>query len=92
MNNKIEMLDIEVSNYTEYLPRAQLQALEAAAEQKQSPKVPKNMGKRAQQKQAQQPSFTVPESMVTPNGVPTAVMSFLEVSVPNDHFEDSSNR
>ncbi|KAE8319287.1 LIM-domain binding protein-domain-containing protein [Aspergillus transmontanensis] len=79
MNNKIEMLDIEVTSYTEYLPRSQLQALEAA-DQKQSPKVSKNMGKRAQQKQAQQPAFTLPESMVTANGVPFAVMSFLEVA------------
>lgn len=80
MNNKIEMLDIDVLNYTEYLPRSQLQALEAL-DQKQSPKVSKNMGKRAQQKQAQlQPAFTLPESMVTTNGVPTAVMSFLEVA------------
>ena len=80
MNNKIEMLDIDVQNYTEYLPRSQLQALEAA-DQKQSPKVSKNMGKRAQQKQVQQPAFTLPESMVTANGVPFAVMSFLEVSL-----------
>jgi hypothetical protein len=72
------MLDIVVMNHTEYLPRSQLQALELA-EQKQSPKVTKNMGKRAQQKQAQQPAFTLPESMVTSNGVPTSVMSFLEV-------------
>lgn len=80
MNNKIEMLDIVVMAHTEYLPRSQLQALELADQQKQSPKVSKNMGKRAQAKQAQQPAFTLPESMVTPNGVPTAVMSFLEVS------------
>ncbi|KAL2872779.1 LIM domain-binding protein [Aspergillus lucknowensis] len=77
--NKIEMLDIVVMNHTEYLPRSQLQALEMA-EQKQSPKVSKNMGKRAQQKQPQQPAFTLPESMVTSNGVPTPVMSFLEVA------------
>lgn len=76
--NKIEMLDIVVMNHTEYLPRGQLQALELA-DQKQSPKLTKGAGKR-QQKQPPQPSFTLPESMVTANGVPTAVMSFLEVS------------
>lgn len=76
MNNKIEMLDIVVSHHTEYIPRSQLQALELS-EQKQSPKATKNTGKR--QKQPQQPPFSLPESMVTPNGVPTAVMSFLEV-------------
>ncbi|KKK26003.1 hypothetical protein AOCH_000459, partial [Aspergillus ochraceoroseus] len=77
--NKIEMLDIVIMNHNEYLPRSQLQALEVLPDQKQSPKVSKNMGKRAQQKQAQ-PSFTLPESMVTANGVPTPVMSFLEVA------------
>jgi hypothetical protein len=79
MNNKIEMLDIGVTNHTEYLPRSQLHALELS-EQKQSPKVTKNAGKR--QKQPQQPPFSLPESMVTPNGVPTAVMGFLEVGFP----------
>ncbi|KAL3462894.1 LIM-domain binding protein-domain-containing protein [Aspergillus heterothallicus] len=79
IQNRIEMLDIVVMNHTEYLPRSQLQALELS-EQKQSPKVSKNVGKRAQQKQPQQPAFTLPESMVTSNGVPTQVMSFLEVA------------
>lgn len=78
MNNKIEMLDIIVTNHTEFIPRSQLLALEAA-EQKQSPKVTKNAAKRAQ-KQAPQPSLSLPESMVTANGVPTPVMGFLEVA------------
>ncbi len=64
-------------NHTEYLPRNKLQALEF--DQKQSPKVTKGTGKRAQQKQPQQPQLTLPESMVTSNGVTPAVMSFLEV-------------
>lgn len=77
MSNKIEMLDIVVMNHTEYLPRSQLQAL-GSPDLKQSPKVSKNMGKRGA-KQPPQPQIQLPESMVTPNGVPTAVMSFLEV-------------
>ncbi|KAL4938942.1 LIM-domain binding protein-domain-containing protein [Aspergillus oleicola] len=76
--NKIEMLDIVIMSHQEYLPRTQLQALEL--DQKQSPKVTKATGKRAQQKQPQQPAFSLPESMVTSNGVPTPVMSFLEVA------------
>lgn len=88
MHNKIEMLDIVIMNHTEYLPRSKV--LEAA-DQKQSPKVSKNTGKRAQQKQAPQPSLTLPESMVTANGVPTAVMSFLEVCVPLTPMMDLSN-
>ena len=77
------MLDIVVMNHTEYLPRSQLQALEQE-QLKQSPKATKNMGKRAQQKQANSPSLNLPESMVTSNGVPIAVMSFLEVIISND--------
>ncbi|PYI35309.1 hypothetical protein BP00DRAFT_442833 [Aspergillus indologenus CBS 114.80] len=82
MNNKIEMLDIVMLNHTEYLPRSQLQALEQAAAElpKQSPKVTKNAGKRGQQKQPPPPAATLPESMVTLNGVPGAVMQFMEVS------------
>lgn len=80
MSNKIEMLDIVVMSHTEYLPRSQLQAL-GSPDLKQSPKVSKNMGKRGQPKQPPQPQIQLPESMVTPNGVPTAVMSFLEVHV-----------
>ena len=77
------MLDIVVMSHTEYLPRSQLQALEQE-QLKQSPKATKNMGKRAQQKQANSPSLNLPESMVTSNGVPIAVMSFLEVRISND--------
>ncbi|CBF69825.1 LIM domain-binding protein [Aspergillus nidulans FGSC A4] len=77
--NKIEVLDIVVMSHTEYLPRSQLQALEL--DQKQSPKLTKN-GKRASQKQPQQPAFTLPESMVTSNGVPYPVLQFLENANP----------
>lgn len=71
------MLDLVITSHNEYIPRSQLQPAEGS-EQKQSPKVSKNMSKRAQQKQ--QPAIVLPESMVTNNGVPTAVMSFLEVA------------
>ncbi|KAJ5105792.1 Transcriptional activator ptaB [Penicillium alfredii] len=77
VNSKIEMLDINVTSHNEFVPRSLVHSLEAM-EQKQSPKVPKNAAKRAQQKQAQ--SVSLPESMVTPNGVPTPVMGFLEVA------------
>lgn len=87
MNNKIEMLDIVMLNHTEYLPRSQLQALEQAAAElpKQSPKVTKNSGKRGQQKQPPPPAATLPESMVTLNGVPGAVMQFMEVCFTPQH-------
>lgn len=76
MNNRIEMLDINVTSHNEFVPRSLLQSLEAS-EQKQSPKVTKNAAKRTQ-KQGQ--SISLPESMVTSNGVPTPVMGFLEVA------------
>lgn len=76
MSNKLEMLDINITSHNEFVPRSMLQSLEAS-EFKQSPKVSKNAGKRGQ-KQAQ--SLSLPESMVTPNGVPTPVMGFLEVA------------
>lgn len=70
------MLDITVTSHNEFVPRSLLQSLEAS-EQKQSPKVAKNSAKRNQK---QVPSITLPESMVTSNGVPTPVMGFLEVA------------
>ena len=76
MSNKIEMLDINITSHDEFVPRSLLQSLEAS-EQKQSPKVSKNNAKRGQ-KQGQ--SISIPESMVTSNGVPTPVMGFLEVA------------
>jgi hypothetical protein len=75
MNNKLEMLDINVVNHQEFIPRSLLLSMEA--EQKQSPKVPKNT-KRTQQKPT--PSLALPDSMVNLNGVPTEVMGFLEVA------------
>lgn len=75
------MLDVVVMEHNEYIPRNMLQAAESP-DQKQSPKVVKGTGKRAQQKlQQNPPSISVPESMVTADGVPTAVMGFLEVRI-----------
>lgn len=74
-NNKLEMLDISVVNHTEFIPRSLLLAMEADS-QKQSPKVPKN-AKRAPPKT---PSASLPESIINNYGVPTDVMSFLEVA------------
>lgn len=70
------MLDITVTSHNEFVPRSLLQSLEPS-ELKQSPKVAKNAAKRTQ-KQGQ--SISLPESMVTSNGVPTPVMGFLEVA------------
>jgi hypothetical protein len=83
VNNKIDMLDFTVTGHDEYVPRSMLQSLEAS-EQKQSPKATKNSGKRAQK---QAPNFTLPESMVTPNGVPSGVLDFLEMAETISHMQ-----
>lgn len=70
------MLDITVTSHNEFIPRSLLQSMELS-EQKQSPKVSKNAAKRNQK---QGPQISLPESMVTSNGVPTPVMGFLEVA------------
>ncbi|KAJ5720464.1 Transcriptional activator ptaB [Penicillium malachiteum] len=77
MNNKIELLNISVQSHNEYIPRSVLQQSLDTMEQKQSPKLAKSAAKRAQ-KQTQ--SIVLPESMVTSNGVPGAVIQFLEVA------------
>jgi hypothetical protein len=82
-NNKIEMLDLSVSSYNEYIPRSQLQPQEPV-EQKQSPRVSKNMNKRAQQKQPTHPHIILPESLVNGHGIPPGVQSFLEVHFPEN--------
>ncbi|KAJ5595966.1 Transcriptional activator ptaB [Penicillium hetheringtonii] len=55
-----------------------------ASEQKQSPKATKNPGKRGQK---QTPSVSLPESMVTPNGVPGLVLDFLEMAETISHMQ-----
>ena len=81
-SNKIEMLDIVISEHNEYIPRNILQTAESP-DPKQSPKLVKGTGKRAQQQKLQQNQLqaSIPESMVTANGFPTAVMGFLEVMI-----------
>ncbi|EEH23045.2 hypothetical protein PABG_05256 [Paracoccidioides brasiliensis Pb03] len=78
INGKIDILDLTTKNHTEYIPRTALQPV--SPEQKQSPKVGKGLAKRAQQKQPIGPSVTLPESIVTEHGVPSAVIKFLEVA------------
>lgn len=78
MHGKIDVLDVITTGHTEYIPRNQLQPPESP-DQKQSPKVGKTVAKRAQQKQNTSSNIVLPPSMVTDDGVPVAVMRFLEV-------------
>jgi hypothetical protein len=79
-NHKFEVVELTVTSFQEYIPRAQLQLLEQA-ELKQSPRVTKNAKSRAQQQKQQpaQPSVVLPASLVNENGVPAGVQGFLEV-------------
>ncbi|KAL1954453.1 hypothetical protein VTO42DRAFT_1177 [Malbranchea cinnamomea] len=79
INGKIDMLDIATSGNTEYIPRHQLQRPESP-DQTKSPKAGKGANKKTQQKTSSGQNITIPESMVTDDGVPVAVMRFLEVA------------
>ncbi|KAI2413054.1 hypothetical protein LOZ41_003465 [Ophidiomyces ophidiicola] len=78
-NGQIDVLDIGTNGHTEYIPRNLLQNPESP-DQKQSPKVNKAFTKRMQQKQSITPNVSLPDSVVTDDGVPVAVMRFLEVA------------
>ncbi|WEW57205.1 hypothetical protein PRK78_002667 [Emydomyces testavorans] len=78
-HGQIDVLDIGINGHTEYVPRNLLQ-LPGSPDQKQSPKVGKALNKRLQQKPMVPPSISLPASMVTDDGVPVAVMRFLEVA------------
>jgi hypothetical protein len=76
INGKLDLLDIGTTGHAEYVPRTIIQQQEV--DQTKSPKVGKGVNKRVQQNRPQ-PSVRLPDSMVTDDGVPLAVMSFLEV-------------
>ena len=82
-NGKIDVLDMQTNEHSEYVPRQKLGVQAVSPEQKQSPKVSKNMAKRAQQRQAQQPQpqlgLIVPESIINDAGTTNSVSMFLEV-------------
>ena len=78
--NRIELLDITTSSWTEYIPR-ELVPPKSPPDQKESPKVNKNL-KRQQPKPAPSlPSPSIPESRVGDYGVPRTLIQYLEVSL-----------
>ena len=86
-NWKIDLLELNTVEHSEYVPRQQL--LRSAAESpdiKQSPSTSKALGKRAQQQrqkqqhaQDQPPPKPVPSSMVTGYGMTEGAQTYLEV-------------
>ena len=88
-HGKIEVLECNVFEHAEYVPRAKIQAAPESPEQKPSPNVSKNAGKRAAQQRmskATQPgleqviSSGPPKSPINRWGVTNAVLNILEVS------------
>ncbi|KAI9893864.1 MAG: hypothetical protein M1814_005417 [Vezdaea aestivalis] len=79
IENKIDLMMVNTAEHKEYLPRLALeqQLLPKEEDQKMSPKQTKNL-KQRQQKQAQSPQLTLPESPVTAFGVTGQVFNFLE--------------
>ena len=76
--NKIELLDIQTKNWTEYIPRLALQPSELP-DHKLSPKLNKNMNRKQQKSQPPPPAITIPDTKANAHGIPLALMQFLEV-------------
>jgi hypothetical protein len=78
--NRIELLDITTTGWKEYIPRELLGPPRSPPDQKESPKLNKNL-KRQQPKQAPAPpSPPIPGSRVADYGVPKPLIQYLEVS------------
>jgi hypothetical protein len=80
-NGKMDMLDLVITEHNEYIPRAILRQAPESPDQK-SPKVNKNLGKRAQQRQPPPPaapSITLPTSPTNDYGITNQLLQFLEV-------------
>lgn len=89
-NSKIESLEFFTQKHAEYIPRSLLQSMADSPDMKQSPKMSKSQGKKAQQRQQQQstPTVSLPRPTVSEWGVTTSVMQFLEVRLVRDHLRD----
>ena len=77
VESKIIRLDVAISNWQEYIPRNILDS--PPPEQKQSPKINKNLKKAQQQKANAGSMQNIPTAGVTEYGVPRHIVQFLEV-------------
>ena len=77
VESKIIRLDVAISNWQEYIPRNILDS--PPPEQKQSPKINKNLKKAQQQKVSASGMQIIPTAGVTEYGVPRHIVQFLEV-------------
>lgn len=82
---KMEMLEISVSEHSEYILRSKLLAQPESPEQKPSPSALKAGGKKAQNQRLRQmqapdqPSLSIPKQAVNEWGVHPSVLVLLEV-------------
>jgi hypothetical protein len=74
--NRIELLDITTSSWKEYIPRP---IPKSPPDQKESPKLNKNVKRQQQKPPPSPPSPPIPESRVNEYGVPMPLMQYLEV-------------
>ena len=83
-SNKIVRLDLSAGDWEEYIPRRML-LNSPSPDQKQSPKVNKNIKKVQQQGKQSDPGPSIPTAGISDFGVPARLLGFLEVSVLQLH-------
>ncbi len=80
-SNKIVRFDLSTHGWQEYIPRSIL-LNPPSPDQKQSPKMNKNIKKVQQQAKQPNPRSDIPTAGISDFGVPTRLIGFLEVSRP----------
>ena len=87
-HGKIDILDLQIEKHTEYVPRNKIQSPLESPEQKPSPSLTKNAGKRGIQQRNnkqlpvpdQPPPVMAPRTIINDYGITQPVSAFLEVS------------
>ena len=79
-SNKIVRFDLSAHNWQEYIPRSIL-LNPPSPDQKQSPKMNKNLKKVQQQNKQANSGPNIPSAGISDFGVPTRLLGFLEVSI-----------
>jgi hypothetical protein len=90
--NKMELLEHNVSDHQEYVARSKLFDQPQSPEQtKLSPNLTKNKKKQQRAEIPAEPSFTVPKSIVGDNGIPAKMQMFFEVAEVFTHLDGLFN-
>jgi hypothetical protein len=89
-SNKILRFDLSTHQWQEYIPKSIL-LNPPSPDQKQSPKMNKNLKKVQGQGKPSSPGLNIPSSGIGDYGVPPRIVSFLEVSHKSDVTTNSTN-